>query len=120
MVQKQESAVSELKKVFHRIWENGEDYKENLKALYTKFTEEYSPYEIYLKTLYSYFEDKFASVSPEDDIPGPIILSDFQRDGYLAARDILERYDGVLLSDSVGLGKTYLALRIKESNNPFS
>ena len=52
------------------------------------------------------------SVSPEDDIPSPIILSDFQRDGYLSAADILDRYGGVLLSDSVGLGKTYLALRI--------
>lgn len=112
MAQKQESAVSELKKVFERIWEEGEDYKKELKDLYTRFTESYSPYEIYLKTLYSYFEDKFASVSPEDDIPSPIILSDFQRDGYLAAIDILERYGGVLISDSVGLGKTYLALRI--------
>ncbi|NWF75119.1 MAG: hypothetical protein HXY53_00855 [Nitrospirae bacterium] len=111
-VQKQESAVSELKKVFERIWNEGEDYKEDLKDLYMRFTETYSPYEIYLKTLYSYFEDKFASVSPEDNIPSPIILSDFQRDGYLSALDIFERYGGVLLSDSVGLGKTYLALRI--------
>ncbi|MEW6215386.1 MAG: phospholipase D-like domain-containing protein, partial [Nitrospirota bacterium] len=111
-VQKQESAVSELKKVFERIWQEGENYKEDLKNLYTWFTEAYSPYEIYLKTLYSYFEDKFASVSPEDDIPSPIILSDFQRDGYLGALDIFERYGGVLISDSVGLGKTYLALRI--------
>jgi len=112
MAQKQESAVLELKKVFERIWGEGEDYKKELKDLYTRFTEAYTPYEIYLRTLYSYFEDKFASVSPEDDIPSPIILSDFQRDGYIAAIDILDRYGGVLISDSVGLGKTYLALRI--------
>ena len=111
-VQKQDSAVFALKKKFDELWEEGEDYKEDLKTLYSDFTTLYTPYEIYLKTLYSYYEDKFLEVSPTEELPSPIILADFQRDGYLAALQAIENYGGVLLSDSVGLGKTYLALRI--------
>ncbi|HID95152.1 MAG TPA: hypothetical protein EYP53_03730, partial [Candidatus Latescibacteria bacterium] len=111
-VLKQESAVRETKRVFERLWNESEDYKEDLKSLYSDFTTAYTPYEIYIKALYAYFRDKFASVSPTDEIPSPIVLTDFQRDGYLAALDTLDRYGGVLLSDSVGLGKTYLALKI--------
>jgi len=112
MVQKQQVAVNEVKKKFEELWNESEDYKEELKSLYSDFTAHYTPYEVYLKTLYTYFEDKFAEVSPSDEIPSPIILADFQRDGYLAALQAIDRYGGVLLSDSVGLGKTYLALRI--------
>jgi hypothetical protein len=111
-VQKQESAVLALKKKFDELWAEGEDYKEDLKTLYSDFTTLYTPYEIYLKTLYSYFEDKFLEVAPTEEVPSPIILADFQRDGYLAALQAIDNYGGVLLSDSVGLGKTYLALRI--------
>jgi hypothetical protein len=111
-VLKQESAVKETKEVFERLWTESEDYKEDLKCLYSDFTTAYTPYEIYIKVLYTYFKDKFASVSPTEGIPSPIILTDFQRDGYLAALDTLDRYGGVLLSDSVGLGKTYLALKL--------
>lgn len=112
MVQKQQVAVSEVKKKFEELWNESEDYKEKLKSLYSDFTKHYTPYEVYLKILYAYFEDKFAEISPTDEIPSPIILADFQRDGYLAALQAIDRYGGVILSDSVGLGKTYLALRI--------
>jgi len=112
MVQKQQVAVSEVKKKFEELWNESEEYKEDLKSLYSDFTAHYTPYEVYLKTLYAYFEDKFAEISPTDEIPSPIILADFQRDGYLAALQAIDRYGGVILSDSVGLGKTYLALRI--------
>ncbi|MFQ6092273.1 MAG: helicase-related protein [bacterium] len=111
-VLKQGSAVREAKQVFTRLWNESEDYKEDLKSLYSDFTTAYTPHEIYIKALYAYFRDKFASVSPTDEIPSPIVLTDFQRDGYLAALDTLDRYGGVLLSDSVGLGKTYLALKL--------
>ncbi len=112
MVQKQQVAVNEVKKKFEELWSESEDYKEELKSLYSDFTTQYTPYEVYLKTLYTYFEDKFTEISPTDEIPSPIILADFQRDGYLAALQAIDRYGGVILSDSVGLGKTYLALRI--------
>lgn len=112
VVQKQESAVRETKDKFFQLWNESEDYKKELIELYSGWFSPYTPFEIYMKTLYEYFKDKYLEVSPNDELPSPIILADFQKDGYLAALETLEKYNGVLIADSVGLGKTYLALRI--------
>src|SRR5579884_741981 len=112
-VLKQESAVRELVEWFERFWNEAEDYKVELLELIKPFTTNYLPYEIYMKTLYEYFKDRLETgVSPEDERPSPIVLADFQRDGYLIAEEILEKYGGVILADSVGFGKTFLALKI--------
>lgn len=112
-VLKQSSAVQELQKWFELIWEQSEDYKQQLLALLTQFTQAYSPYEIYIKVLYEAFRDKLQSpLAEQDGQPSPIALADFQHEGYLAAREVLENYGGVLIADSVGLGKTFLALRL--------
>ncbi|MGB9878137.1 MAG: helicase-related protein, partial [bacterium] len=89
------------------------DYKSPLIEILGDFTRSYSPYEIYIKILYEAWKDRFeTSPAEEDGKPSPIALTDFQHQGYLAAKDILENYGGVLIADSVGLGKTYLALRL--------
>ncbi len=112
-VLKQASAVQELQKWFNRIWERSDDYKQQLLELLTQFTDAYTPYEIYIKVLYEAFKDKLQSALAEQDgQPSPIALADFQHEGYLAAREVLENYGGVLIADSVGLGKTFLALRL--------
>jgi superfamily II DNA or RNA helicase len=111
-VLKQDSAVSSHKKIFFEYFnQRCDDYKENLISFISNFHSQYSPYDVYMKILYSYFEDKL-SESPSDEMPSPIILADFQKDGYLSALQALEKYGGVILADSVGLGKTYLALRL--------
>ncbi|MEM4326043.1 MAG: helicase-related protein [Candidatus Pacearchaeota archaeon] len=108
---KQSDSVNGHKKKFLEIFnKRTEDYKPYLLSLLSRFTDKYSPHDIYIKILYSYFEDKLLE-SPNDN-PSPIILADFQRDGYISALRSLEKYGGVILSDSVGLGKTYLGLRI--------
>lgn len=112
-VLKQESAVKELRDWFETLWKESEDYKHELLDMLSKFTQTYSPYEIYIKVLYEAFRDRWGTELAEDKgKPSPIALADFQHDGYLAAKDILENYGGVLIADSVGLGKTYLAMRL--------
>ncbi len=112
-VLKQESAVKELIRWFDGFWNEAEDYKHELLDILTAFTSEYTPYEVYIKILYEYFRDRFElEISPKEETPSPIILTDFQHDGYQNAKDILEKYGGVILADSVGLGKTYLALKL--------
>jgi len=112
-VLKQESAVRELLQWFEGFWTEAEDYKAELLDILTAFTAERAPYEIYIKILYEYFRDQFElDLTPREDTLSPIVLADFQRDGYLKAKEILEKYGGVLLADSVGLGKTYLALKL--------
>jgi superfamily II DNA or RNA helicase len=111
-VLKQDSAVNSHKKIFFEYFnQRCDNYKENLINFISNFHSQYSPYDVYMKILYSYFEDKL-SESPSDEMPSPIILADFQKDGYLSALQALEKYGGVILADSVGLGKTYLALRL--------
>ncbi len=114
-VLKQQSAVDELRKWFDALWQESEDYKQELIGLLSRFTREYKPYEIYIKVVYEAYRDRLGTnLSEEKKKPSPIALADFQRDGYLAAKDILENYGGVLIADSVGLGKTFLALRLMD------
>ncbi len=112
-VLKQSSAVQELQNWFETHWVEAEDYKAELLALLENFTRIYTPYDIYIKVLYEALRDQLdQDLGEKDARPSPIALADFQHDGYLAAREILENYGGVLIADSVGLGKTYLALRL--------
>jgi superfamily II DNA or RNA helicase len=110
---KQQSATDALKRWYEAVWEKSEDYKQELLRLLTEFTDALKPCEVYFKVLYEAFRDRLsAKLSDKDGKPSPVALADFQRDGYHAAREILDTYQGVLIADSVGLGKTYLALRL--------
>ena len=40
--------------------------------------------------------------------PGGVTLVDFQRHGYRRRLRILERFDGVLIGDGIGLGKSFI------------
>lgn len=113
-VLKQSSAVNELIDWFEPLWESADEYKEELLQLLQPFLRTYSPYEIYIKILYEYHRDKFQGedIGAKDEKPSPILLTDFQHDGYLAAKELCDKYSGVILADSVGLGKTYLAARL--------
>lgn len=110
-VRKEASAVKGIKDWFDRYWTNSDDFKGKLTELLSDFIVKYKPFEIYIKALYEYFKDRF-QMEAKVEGPSPIFLADFQRDGYLAAKDIVDTYGGVMLADSVGLGKTYLGLRL--------
>jgi hypothetical protein len=110
---KQRSATDELKRWYEEVWEQSTDYKAELLRLLTDFTAPLKPCEVYFKVLYEAYRDRLsAEPSGAEGKPSPILLADFQRDGYHAAREILDTYQGVLIADSVGLGKTFLALRL--------
>ncbi len=112
-VLKQASAVAELQAWFDALWAEAQDYKPELLELLERFTRTYSPYEIYIKVIYEGQRDQLdQELREQAEKPSPIALADFQHDGYLAAREILESYGGVLVADTVGLGKTFLALRL--------
>ncbi|MCD6520060.1 MAG: hypothetical protein J7M05_09090 [Anaerolineae bacterium] len=114
-VLKQDAAVDALKEWFENLWAEAEDYKTELLELLERFTRVYTPYEIYIKVIYEALRDRLdQDLEERKGQPSPIALADFQRDGYLAAKEILENYGGVIIADSVGLGKTYLALRLLE------
>ena len=82
---------------------------------------ENSPEFIYFMLLYHVFSEFLEDIS-EDVLPNEgtgfkqskiwSMLYDFQRDAVLAIINKLEQYNGCILADSVGLGKTFTALAV--------
>ena len=90
---------------------------ENITAAY----QENAPEFIYFITLYHIFNEFLEDIS-EDVLPNEAtgfkqskiwgLLYDFQKDAALAIINKLEKYNGCILADSVGLGKTFTALAV--------
>lgn len=90
---------------------------ENISTAYA----ENSPEFIYFMTLYHVFSEFLDDIS-DDVLPNEAtgfkeskiwnLLYDFQKDAALAIINKLEKYNGCILADSVGLGKTFTALSV--------
>lgn len=111
-------AILELLKWYDDVWAEAKEYKQDLIDLLdrSKFGEyEYSPYEIYLKALFEYFQQDLED--EETVLPGTrsaVELTRFQEDAVRKARRIMRRYDGIMIADSVGLGKTWIGKKLLE------
>ena len=109
-------AITELDRWFRERWGESRDFKEELIKLLdaSKFGQvEYTPYQVYMKALFEYFKDDLGTT---EAAPGKsaVELSEFQEDAVKKARRVLARYDGVLVGDSVGLGKTWIGKKLLE------
>lgn len=115
---------SEYMKLFERIWSDEsrmqdvtEDVIDTISAVY----QENPPELVYFLTLYHIFSEFLEDIS-EDVLPNEATgfkssvvwnkLYDFQRDAALGIINKLEQYNGCILADSVGLGKTFTALAV--------
>ena len=125
MIQKTGSPFSESYiKLFDDLWNDKnrlqdvtDEVIENISAAYN----ENSPDFIYFVTLYNIFNEFLEDIS-EDVLPNEAtgfkesriwnLLYNFQRDAALAIINKLEKYNGCILADSVGLGKTFTALAV--------
>ena len=109
-------AIAELDHWFRDRWDESMDFKEELVELLdaSKFGQaDYTPFQVYMKALFEYFKDDLTAAETG---PGKsaVELSEFQEDAVKKARRILARYDGVLVGDSVGLGKTWIGKKLLE------
>ena len=114
---------ADLKAWFDDLWESNEveNVKEEVRtSLENAYTDKSAQF-IYYKTLYHLFEDfltnatdpEFAEANPrfhKTKIWQDLYL--FQKHGVQACLQKLEAYNGCIIADSVGLGKTYEALAI--------
>lgn len=125
MTNRMESPFSEqYMQLFESIWNDKNKMQdvtdiviENISSAY----KENSPKLIYFLTLYHVFSEFLEDIS-EDVLPNEAtgfrqskiwnMLYDFQRDAVLAIINKLEKYNGCILADSVGLGKTFTALAV--------
>ena len=111
-------------KTFQELWNSREKLQDVTDVVIDHISTAYnenSPEFIYYMTLYHVFIEFLEDIS-EDVLPNEAtgfkqskiwnMLYDFQRDAALALINKLEKFNGCILADSVGLGKTFTALAV--------
>jgi len=110
--------------LFESLWNDKNKLQDVTDIVIDNMTSVYnenSPEAIYFLILYHVFSEFLNDIST-DELPNEAtgfkqskiwnMLYDFQRDAVLAIINKLERYNGCILADSVGLGKTFTALAV--------
>lgn len=110
--------------LFDQLWTGRRKLKDVTDQVLERITTAYrenSPEFLYFFALYNIFSDFLENIS-EDDLPNEANgfkesqvwnkLYTFQKDAVLAIISKLEQYNGCILADSVGLGKTFTALAV--------
>lgn len=109
---------------FEKLWQNNEELKDVTDKVISSISSAYNenaPEFIYFVTLYNIFHEFLDDIS-ENELPNErtgfknskiwSMLFNFQRDAALGIINKLEKYNGCILADSVGLGKTFTALAV--------
>ena len=110
--------------LFEQLWNDKKKLQEVTNVVIENITAAYrenAPEYIYFFTLYNIFHEFLDDIS-EDELPNEAtgfkeskiwgMLYNFQRDAVLAIISKLEKFNGCILADSVGLGKTFTALAV--------
>lgn len=125
MITRMENPASkEFLHMFDSVWNDEEkltDVTEEVIDMISSVYQENSPELIYFMSLYNIFSEFLEDIS-EDVLPNEATgfkdsviwnkLFNFQKDAALAIINKLEQYNGCILADSVGLGKTFTALAV--------
>ena len=110
---------------FNDVWNDFEKLEDVTQSIADYISSAYtdnSPEFIYFVTLYNIFSEFLSDIMSEDFLPNEATgfknsiiwnkLYNFQRDGVIGIINKLEKYNGCILADSVGLGKTFTALAV--------
>lgn len=98
------------------------DFKQYLIEAIEKIFIKYSPNDIYYKILFELFGNQILEIENDPEFNRQVgrlentaifsSLYDFQKKGVLSLIRMLQKYDGAILADAVGLGKTWSALAV--------
>jgi len=110
--------------IFNELWNDKSKMQNVTDEVIRSISEVYkenTPEFVYYVTLYNIFNEFLDDIS-EDVLPNEAtgfknskiwdMLYNFQKDAVLAIINKLEKYNGCILADSVGLGKTFTALAV--------
>lgn len=125
MIQKMDAPFSQnFLQLFDQLWNDTARMQEVTEEVIDTITAAYnenSPDFIYFFTLYNIFNEFLEDIS-EDVLPNEAtgfkeskiwnMLFNYQKDAALAIINKLEKFNGCILADSVGLGKTFTALAV--------
>ena len=125
LIQKLPTPISDAYlKNFSDFWQDDENFADVTDAIIENIENVYrenAPDFIYFVTLYNIFNEFLEDIS-EDVLPNEATgfkssqiwnkLYNFQKDAALAIINKLETYNGCILADSVGLGKTFTAISV--------
>lgn len=116
--------VASLGAWFDRLWQDSNlasEFKQGLLEELRRIAADKSPEQVYFLMLHNLFRDGLDDLDEERIIKTRTGIKDtriwsklyrFQRDGVLGAIDKIEKHNGCIIADSVGLGKTFEALAI--------
>ena len=104
--------VSAVAAWFDELWDAAADY--DLAELFEPRFEAHPPQLIYLRMLWERYQADLDEEASADEPRSSIKLTSFQREGLVRARRLLKEFNGVLIADEVGLGKTYFAGKLIE------
>lgn len=107
---------------FEELWGKGTDIRDTyIEAVeqHTWIRDDITPYQLYLKTLYEFFKEEINADKEnfETLLPDGYMRLQYQIDAVTQARQKLDAYNGVFISDVVGLGKTYICAMLANSFN---
>ena len=125
MIQKAEAPFSQAYiDLFNQLWNDSSRLQVVTEEVIDSISNAYkenAPEFLYFVALYNIFNEFLEDIS-EDELPKEATgfkdsaiwqkLYNFQRDAALAIINKLEKYNGCILADSVGLGKTFTALGV--------
>ena len=92
-----------------RLWDDAQDFREELLELLRPPALESDPQTVFLRALLELYGDELNESVP---LPDLYTLTTFQQDGLARAKRILDRYGGVLYADGVGMGKTEIGVQL--------
>jgi len=129
-----EDEFKNLKKWFQLQWDkvasdkielkdkSKQDVKEHIIELIKNLFKQYTPHDLYYKVLYELFKEDLLSLTSDAEFKREIehleqtevykILFPYQQKGALSLIKMLQKYNGAILADAVGLGKTWTALAV--------
>jgi superfamily II DNA/RNA helicase len=106
---------------FEELWSKSVDIKDiyiDTVQEKTWLKNDITPYELYLKTLYEFFKEEInqdKEAIMDDLLPDGYMRLQYQLDAVTQAKKTLASYNGVFISDVVGLGKTYICAMLAKS-----
>ena len=108
--------IEKLEAWYDARWEEASEVKAELLRTIERHLRQYPPFTVYAKALHAYFRgrEKPADEWEENESVIYQTLSQYQKDGYHAALQIADTWEGALICDGVGSGKTYIGLMLLE------